>query len=236
MVAGGARATASAGGAAASSSGTAAVAAAPVAVIVVVVLVLVLLVATILMGGAVDEDQRAGAHRMAQTATDEYLEGKAMGDYNHKGLKYSTYARGSGGGKDDWDACFVSWCMGVAGFEDVGLSGRYSDADSYLAHFRFHPERGEVHEWDGPRYEPVEGDLFLVPNTDGFLHVGVVTACDGSTFETVEGDVAGGPNGRYDRDERDGHGGYVERRERVLGQYSYTFIHPYYSEEAVAKR
>lgn len=230
----GAATGAAAGGATATASTTgAATVAAPVAAAVMVIVVLFLLVLTLLAGGAVDEDQRAGAHRLAQTATDEYLEGEARGDYGHKGIKYSTYVRGSHGGKDDWDVCFVTWCMGQAGFVRTGLVARYSDVTSYIAHFRHQPELGEVHEWYGEPYAPVEGDLFIVPYTDGTQHIGIVTSCDGIFFQTVEGDVAGGPNGLYDRDEEDSHGGYVACRTRRTNQYSYTFIHPYYSEEAV---
>ncbi|MBR3384424.1 MAG: hypothetical protein IKG69_04355, partial [Atopobiaceae bacterium] len=203
--------------------------------VVAVIVVLFLLVLAILAGGATDEDQRAGAHRLAQTATDEYLEGEARGDYNHKGLPYSAYVRGAHGGKDDWDVCLVTWCMGKAGFVQSGLVGKYSDATSYIAHFRHNPELGEVHDWNGEPYTPVEGDLFVVPYTDGTSHMGIVTSCDGTFFQAVEGDVAGGPDGLYDRDEEDGHGGYVACRTRRTNQYSYTFIHPYYSEEAVTK-
>ena len=236
LAAGSAHATAVAGGSSAAASASGAAVAAPVIAIVVAVVVILLLAATVLVGGAVDEDQRAGAHRLAQTATDEYLEGEARGDYNHKGAKYSAYVRGPNGGRRDWDVCLVSWCMARAGFEGVGLTGRYSDVGSYLARFRYHVELGEVYDWNGPRYVPVEGDLFVVPYTDGTSHIGIVTSCDGTWFQTVEGDVVGGPDGHYDRDEEDGCGGYVASRERRLGQYSYTFIHPYYSEEAVTGR
>lgn len=227
-------ATSTASGAA-TSTGAAATVAAPVAAVVAAIVVLFLLVLAILAGGATDEDQRAGAHRLAQTATDEYLEGEARGDYNHKGLPYSACVRGAHGGKDDWDVCLVTWCMGKAGFVQAGLVGKYSDVTSYLAHFRHNPELGEVHDWNGDPYTPVEGDLFVVPYTDGTSHMGIVTSCDGTFFQTVEGDVAGGPDGLYDRDEEDGHGGYVACRTRRTNQYSYTFIHLYYSEEAVTK-
>lgn len=224
------------GGAIAAGSGGAGIAAAPVAVIILVLLLVVVLFGTLLGGGAVEEDQARGAHRLAQTATDEYLAGERRGDYNHKGLAYSAYVRGAHGGKGDWDVCLVGWCMAQAGFVDAGLAHAYGDVGSYVAHFRHNPRLGEVHDWHGDDYAPVEGDLFVVPYTDGTEHVGIVTSCDGTLFETVEGDVAGGPNGTYDRDEEDGCGGYVACRTRRLGQYSYTFIHPYYSEEAVTGR
>lgn len=210
--------------------------AAPAAGAALILVVIFLLVITLLTGGAVDEDQRAGAHRLAQTATDEYREGEAWGTYQHKGLAYSAYVRGPYGGQEDWDVCFVTWCMEQAGYVDSGLVAKYSDADSYLARFRYHEEFGEVHDWYGDDYTPVEGDLFVSWYADGTMHMGVVTSCDGTNFTTVEGDVAGGPDGLYDLDEEDGLGGYVAAKTRRLGQYSYTFIHPYYSEEAVTGR
>lgn len=243
--AGGARATlasgaatgsSAAGGAIASGSGGAGIAAAPVAAVLLVLLLVVVLFGAILGGGAVEEDQKRGAHRLAQTATDEYLAGEARGDYNRKGLTYSSFVRGTHGGKDDWDVCLVGWCMAQAGFVDAGLTHPYGDVGSYVAHFRHDPKLGEVHDWNAGDYVPVEGDLFVSWYSDGTQHIGIVTSCDGRWFEAVEGDVAGGPNGTYDRDEEDGHGGYVACRTRRLGQYSYTFIHPYYSEEAVTGR
>lgn len=160
--------SAAAEGATATTSTTgAATVAAPVAAAVMVIVVLFLLVLALLAGGAVDEDQRAGAHRLAQTATDEYLEGEERGDQNHKRLKYSAYVLGSYGGKDDWDICFVTWCMGQAGFVDGELVARYSNVTSYIAHFRHQPELGEVHEWYGEPYAPVEGDLFIAPPRTG---------------------------------------------------------------------
>lgn len=211
------------------------VAAMPVALAALVLILLALVLATVLMGAAVDEDQRAGAHRLAQTATDEYLLGEANGDWNHKGAKYSEYVRGPYGARGDWDACLVGWCMRQAGFVDSGLTDAYGDTASYVEHFRESPDRGEVHDWNGDTYVPVEGDLFVGWYEDGTQHIGIVTGCDGSAFTTVEGDVEGGPNGTYDLDEEDGLGGYVAQRTRTLGEYSYTFIHPYYSDDAAAK-
>lgn len=211
------------------------VAAMPVALAALVLLLLALVLATVLTGGAVDEDQRAGAHRLAQTATDEYLLGEANGDWNHKGTKYSEYVRGPHGARDDWDACLVGWCMRQAGFVDAGLTDAYGDAASYVKHFRESPGKGEVHDWYDEGYTPVEGDLFVGWYEDGTQHIGIVTGCDGSAFTTVEGDVEGGPNGTYDLDEEDGIGGYVAQRTRTLGEHGYTFIHPYYSDDAAAR-
>ena len=222
------------GTSAAAATGEAAVAAAPVAVVALLLVVLLMAVLSLLAGGAVDEDQRAGAHLVATVAADEYLEGEVRGDYNHKGLEYSAYARGEAGGKDDWSACFVAWCLYRAGFEEAGLAPAYGDVESYLTHFRTEPGLGEVHEGAGERYVPVEGDLFVFYAYDGSTRFGIVTSSNGDTFEAVEGDVAGGPNGTYDRDPEDGHGGYVACTTRYSGLCD--FIHPTYSAEAVANR
>ena len=222
------------GTSAAASTGEAAVAAAPVVVVALLLVVLIVAMLSLLAGGAADEDQRAGAHLVATAATEEYLEGEARGDYNHKGLKYSAYVRGEAGSKDDWSACFVAWCLGKAGFGEAGLAPAYGDVDSYLTHFRAEPGLGEVHEGGGERYVPVEGDLFVFYAYDGSTRFGIVTSSDGDTFEAVEGDVAGGPNGTYDRDPEDGHGGYVACTTRYSGLCD--FIHPAYSAEAVANR
>ena len=208
---------------------------APVAAVALVLLVIAIVAASILAGGAVDEDQKAGAHRLAQAAADECLACVDDGSYGHKGLKYSEYVRGAHGSKTDWDVCLVGWCLHQAGFVDAGLTDAYGDVASYVSHFRSDPELGEVHDWYGGDYEPVEGDLFVSWYADGTQHIGVVTGCDGTWFTTVEGDVAGGPDGLYDLDEEDGLGGYVAQRTRLLGEYSYTFIHPLYSEDAAAK-
>ena len=211
------------------------VAAMPVALAALALLLLALVLATVLMGGAVDEDQRAGAHRLAQTATDEYLLGEENGDWNHKGTKYSEYVRGPDGPRDDWDVRLVGWCMNEAGCVDAGLTDAYEDVASYVTHFRDSPDLGEVHDWYGEGYVPVEGDLFVSWYADDTQHIGIVTGCDGTNFTTVEGDVAGGPDNRYDLDAEDGLGGYVARRTRTLGEYSYMFIHPYYSDKAANK-
>lgn len=223
--------------AAPAAEGAVATAPAMVAVTALVALPLaVVLLGALLGAGSVEEDRLRGARRLAQTAADECRAGESRGDHNHKGIAYSELVRGPGGPRDDWDACFVGWCMERAGFLDADARAAYSSAEACLANFSADGTLGDVHAPDAGPYDPAEGDLVFVPMADGTAHVGIVTSFDGTWLRTVEGDVAGGPRNRYDRDDADGLGGYVAAKVRRRNEFGYTFVRPRYSDEAARAR
>ena len=100
---------------------------------------------------------------------------------NEGGQKYwSWYGFGS---REEWCACFVSWCADQCGLIENGTFPRFSLCSAGMSWFQTNGK------WQGNTYQPSPGTIiFFDWNGDGNPdHVGIVEKCEGERVYTVEG-------------------------------------------------
>lgn len=85
--------------------------------------------------------------------------------------------------RQEWCACFVSWCAEQCGFIESGIIPKFSYCPTGAEWFQ---NKGQ---WQDRNYEPQEGDLiFFDWDGDGTTdHVGIVEKCENGIVYTVEG-------------------------------------------------
>lgn len=85
--------------------------------------------------------------------------------------------------REEWCACFVSWCADQSGLIANGSVPRFSLCDDGVIWFQ---SQGK---WQGAGSIPASGSIiFFDWNGDGTSdHVGIVASCDGTTVHTIEG-------------------------------------------------
>lgn len=85
--------------------------------------------------------------------------------------------------REEWCACFVSWCADQCGYIDSGVIPRFSLCSDGVDWFS---ARGQFQ--DGS-YVPVAGDIIFFDwgNDGGVDHVGIVESVSGGTVNTIEG-------------------------------------------------
>lgn len=113
--------------------------------------------------------------------------------------------------REEWCACFVSWCAGQCGYIDGGFIPKFAKCTEGEKWFR---QKGQ---WQDRSYEPAAGDLIFYDwEGDGITdHVGIVERVENGTVYTVEGNTS-------DEDHKNGD---------VVAQHSYpigsSFIYGY---------
>lgn len=111
--------------------------------------------------------------------------------------------------REEWCACFVSWCADQCGYIDSGVIPRFSLCSDGVEWFS---ARGQFQ--DGS-YVPATGDIiFFDWGSDGSVdHVGIVESVSGGTVNTIEGNS----------------GDVVARRSYAIGDSRvYGYGHPAY--------
>ena len=85
--------------------------------------------------------------------------------------------------REEWCACFVSWCADQAGLIQKEVVPKFSVCTDGVALFQ------AKRKWQGGGSVPTPGSLiFFDWNQDGASdHVGIVESCDGTTVYTIEG-------------------------------------------------
>ena len=92
--------------------------------------------------------------------------------------------------REEWCACFVSWCADQCGYIDSSLIPKFAGCDSGVNWFR---NNGQ---WQGRDYEPQPGDIIFFdwdnrgssgPQDGSADHVGIVEKVEGGVIYTVEG-------------------------------------------------
>ena len=85
--------------------------------------------------------------------------------------------------RQEWCACFVSWCADQAGLIQKEAVPKFSVCTDGVALFQ------AKRKWQGGGSVPTPGSLiFFDWNQDGASdHVGIVESCDGTTVHTIEG-------------------------------------------------
>ena len=85
--------------------------------------------------------------------------------------------------REEWCACFVSWCAEQAGLLQNGAVPRFSYCPDRVDWFQ---AQGK---WQAAGSIPTAGSIiFFDWDHDGVSdHVGIVESCDGTTVYTVEG-------------------------------------------------
>ena len=85
--------------------------------------------------------------------------------------------------RQEWCACFVSWCADQAGLIQKEVVPKFSVCTDGVALFQ------AKRKWQGGGSVPTPGSLiFFDWNQDGASdHVGIVESCDGTTVHTIEG-------------------------------------------------
>ena len=85
--------------------------------------------------------------------------------------------------REEWCACFVSWCADQAGLIQKEVVPKFSVCTDGVALFQ------AKRKWQGGGSVPTPGSLiFFDWNQDGASdHVGIVESCDGTTVHTIEG-------------------------------------------------
>ena len=85
--------------------------------------------------------------------------------------------------REEWCACFVSWCADQAGLIQKGAVPKFSLCTAGVDWFQ---EKGK---WQSGGNVPIPGTIiFFDWNHDGSSdHVGIVESCDGTTVHTIEG-------------------------------------------------
>ena len=85
--------------------------------------------------------------------------------------------------REEWCACFVSWCADQAGVIQKGAVPKFSLCTAGVDWFQ---EKGK---WQSGGNVPTPGTIiFFDWNHDGSSdHVGIVESCDGTTVHTIEG-------------------------------------------------
>lgn len=85
--------------------------------------------------------------------------------------------------REEWCACFVSWCADQAGLIQKEVVPKFSVCTDGVALFQ------AKRKWQGGGSVPTPGSLiFFDWNQDGSSdHVGIVESCDGTTVHTIEG-------------------------------------------------
>ena len=86
-------------------------------------------------------------------------------------------------GREEWCACFVSWCAEQCGYIESGVVPKFAYCPNGVAWFQ---ERGR---WKGWGYVPESGDIiFFDFDSDGISeHVGIVEYVEDGRIYTVEG-------------------------------------------------
>lgn len=86
-------------------------------------------------------------------------------------------------GREEWCACFVSWCAEQCGYIESGLVPKFAYCPNGVAWFQ------ETGRWKGRDYVPVSGDIiFFDFDGDGVTeHVGIVEKVEDGMIYTVEG-------------------------------------------------
>ena len=85
--------------------------------------------------------------------------------------------------REEWCACFVSWCADQSGLIASGAMPKFSLCSAGMDWFQ---DQGK---WQTAGSIPTAGSIiFFDWNHDGICdHVGIVESCDGTTVYTVEG-------------------------------------------------
>lgn len=85
--------------------------------------------------------------------------------------------------REEWCACFVSWCADQCGYIESGLIPKFSGCVDGANRFKSN------NQWHDRNYEPKAGDIiFFDWEGDGVTdHVGIVEKCENGTVYTVEG-------------------------------------------------
>ena len=86
-------------------------------------------------------------------------------------------------GREEWCACFVSWCAEQCGYIESGLVPKFAYCPNGAAWFQEHGR------WKGRDYVPISGDIIFF-DFDGDRiseHVGIVEKVEDGMIYTVEG-------------------------------------------------
>ena len=85
--------------------------------------------------------------------------------------------------REEWCACFVSWCADQCGYIDSGMIPKFSGCVDGANWFKGNSQ------WQDRNYEPSPGDIiFFDWEGDGETdHVGIVEKCENGVVYTVEG-------------------------------------------------
>ena len=85
--------------------------------------------------------------------------------------------------REEWCACFVSWCAEQCGYIEGGFIPKFAGCVSGANWFK------ERNQWQDRNYEPTAGDIiFFDWEGDGSTdHVGIVEKCENGVVYTVEG-------------------------------------------------
>lgn len=85
--------------------------------------------------------------------------------------------------REEWCACFVSWCAEQCGYLDSGVLPRFSSCSDGVSWFS---ARGQFQD---ASYVPAAGDIiFFDWENDGTVdHVGIVESVEGGVINTIEG-------------------------------------------------
>lgn len=85
--------------------------------------------------------------------------------------------------REEWCACFVSWCAEQCGYIEGGFIPKFAGCVSGANWFK------ERNQWQDRNYEPAAGDIiFFDWEGDGSTdHVGIVEKCENGVVYTVEG-------------------------------------------------
>ena len=86
-------------------------------------------------------------------------------------------------GREEWCACFVSWCAEQCGYIESGVGPKFAYCPNGVAWFQEHGR------WKGRDYDPASGDIiFFDYDSDGISeHVGIVEKVVDGRISTVEG-------------------------------------------------
>jgi hypothetical protein len=87
--------------------------------------------------------------------------------------------------REEWCACFVSWCADGLGYIDAGVLPRFSSCEDGIQWFK------TCGQWRERDYTPAPGDLiFFDWEDDGVSdHVGIVERADAAMVYTIEGNT-----------------------------------------------
>lgn len=95
--------------------------------------------------------------------------------------------------REEWCACFVSWCANQCGYIESGILPKFSLCSNGVNWFKSNGQ------WQDKNYEPQAGDIIFYDwNGDGTTdHVGIVEKAENGMVYTVEGNTsdAAHPNG-----------------------------------------
>lgn len=116
-----------------------------------------------------------GGRRLVQAALTEEQAGPHTG-----GEKYWKWYGFSS--RQEWCACFVSWCADQCGYIDGGLFPKSASVANYR---QWYQERGLYQEKGG--YTPKAGDLLIFENDS---HIGIVQYVEDNRVMTVEGNTS----------------------------------------------